>query len=203
MSTIKPAAEHLKDLRKCHDALKAHPFREYFQNDQTTGTYRSLFREYHELIHKSIEILIALHYYCSDKPLLSKEDLDWVHDFRSFLQAIYNLYIYRNDDGEEYHYFDTKVKGCPWTYREILSKTYITDINSVMIFFDKYIGYIHSFLDTGLFNMITAIKYEPVTYPHNGYYYKHMIILEKIDGKWKPKEEVPYIGTIPKEVTDV
>lgn len=65
-----------------------------------------------------------------------------------------------------------------------------------MIFFEMHLGYIHSFIDTGIFNAIAAIECEPVTSPHCGYYYKHMITLEKVDGEWKPKGEIPYIGTI-------
>ena len=190
------AKEHLLDLAKCHDAIKAHPFREHFQDDQNTGMFRALFKEYRELIYESTDILIALHYYCSDEPMLSKEDLEWVHDFRGFLLTIYNYYIYRNSEDEEHEYFDNKDKGCPLTYREILTKTHITDINSVMIFFDMYLGYIHSFIDTGIFNTIAAIEYEPVTTPHCGYYYKHMITLEKVDDKWRPRGDIPYIGTL-------
>lgn len=46
--------------------------------------------------------------------------------------------------------------------------------------------------------MIVAIEYEPVTNPHCGYYYKHMVTLEKIDGDWRIKGNVPYIGTMPR-----
>lgn len=199
----KTAQEHMEDLRKCHDALKAHPFREHFQDDRDTGTFRSLCKEYRNLIYESTDILIALHYYCSDEPILSKDDLEWVHDFRAFLMVIHNFYIYRNSEGEEREYFDKKDRGCPLTYREILTKTHITDINSVMIFFDMYLGYIHSFIDTGIFNTIAAIEYEPVTSPHSGYYYKHMITLEKVDGVWQPKGEVPYIGTISRQDNNI
>ena len=195
---IKLAGEHIADLIKVHDAIKNHPFRKHFYDDQDTGTFRALFKEYRNLIYESTDILIALHYYCSDKPILSKDDLEWVHNFRHFLLVIHNLYIYRNSEGEEYEYFDKKDRGCPLTYREILAKTHITDINSVMIFFDMYLGYIHSFIDTGIFNTIVAIEYEPVTSPHCGYYYKHMITLEKVDNEWRHKGEIPYIGAIPR-----
>ena len=49
----KTAKEHMEDLRKCHDALKAHPFREHFQDDRDTGTFRSLCKEYRNLIYES------------------------------------------------------------------------------------------------------------------------------------------------------
>lgn len=196
------AAAHIADLVKCHDAIKAHPFRKHFQDDQKTGTFRSMFEEYRKLIYESTEIFCSLHYDCIDKPVLTREDLEWVHDFRAFLMTIYNFYIYRNSDGEEYEYFDRLDRGCPITYREILGRTHITDINSVMMFLDIYLGYVHSFIDTGIFNMIAAIECEPVTTPNCGFYYKHMISLEKVDDKWQIKDKVPYIGVLPLKMSE-
>lgn len=203
MATSKQtAAVHMEDLRKCHDEIKAHPFREHFQDDPQTGTFRSMFESYRRLIYESTEILCSLYYYCIDEPILTRDDLEWVHDFRAFLLIIYNFYIYRNSDGEEYEYFDKLDRGCPITYREVLARTHITDINSVMMFLDTYLGYVHSFIDTGIFNMIAAIYYEPVTEPHCGLFYKHMTALVKVDGKWRLKDSIPLIGTLPRKMSE-
>lgn len=190
----KTAEEHLEDLIVCHDEIKKHPFRERFQDDQQTGTFKAMCEEYRCLVYRSTEILISLCYYCSDTPLLSKNDLEWVHDFRSFLLCLHNYYVYQHRDPE---YFDTPVKGSALTYREILSKTGITDINTVMIFLDKYLGYIHRFIEIRVLDAITAVEYEQVTRPHNGYYYKHLAEMTKVDGNWKVGE-VHYIGSAPR-----
>lgn len=186
---IKAAEEHINDLIKCHDEIKTHPFRKHFQDDQETGTFKAMFNEYRKLIYDSTDILIALHYYCADEPMLTRDDLEWVHDFRQFLLCLYNYYVYEHKGNRRFERFDTPTKGSSLTYREILTRTGITDINTVMIYLDKYLGYIHRFIETRAFDVITAIKYERVTNPHNGYYYYHLSEMVKVNGVWKFKEE--------------
>lgn len=190
----KTAHEHMADLIDCHDKIKAHPFRKHFQDDQNTGTFRSLCNEYRNLIYKSTEILVALCYYCSDDHVLEVDDLDWVHNFRAFLTRLYNRYVYVHKDKDAY--WNTRVGGCELKRRDVLAKTGIDDINTVMIYLDRYLGYIHKFIETGVFDVITSVEFEMVTNPHNGWYYEHLVDIVKIDGKWGLKDDVQYIGTI-------
>ena len=183
--------EHMSDLIVLHDKIKSHPFRHEFYNQHNVGTFKSLMKEYIRLIYNSTEIIDNLAYDCTDDSTVSKEDCFWVHDFRSWLFVLDILYI---DNDREW--LDTKrIKGLDITPREVYAKTHITDINAVMIFLDKYIGYIHQFIETREFKRIAGIHYEYSTKPHNGYYYKHMVGYEKINGVWKFITPPTLIGT--------
>ena len=186
----KTSAEWMEGLIKWHEEIKNHPFRKHFQGDQESGTWKFDFREYNELIYRCTELLINLHYYSTD-PILTKDDTEFIHDFRSFLLTIGYLYAprYKTDWLDEPD--DRHPEIIP---RKIYEKTGITDINNVMIFFEKFIGDIHQFIETKQFNRIAVIQYEPVAEPHNGYYYKHMIELEKVNDEWVPTEEILWIN---------
>ena len=185
------AQEWMDELIVLHDQIKSHPFRQEFTNQTNIGTWRSLFREYRNLIYETTEVMCDLEYRCVDDSPLEKGDGFWIHDFRSWLQNIYHLYIDTN-----YPYkLDREIRGLGITYGEFLGKTDITDINAVMIFLDKYVGYLHQFIETGVFVRTAGIHYECSTKPHNGYYYKHMTEYEKRDGKWGFINHPKLIGT--------
>lgn len=174
----KPSSEHMKDLISIHDEIKSHPFREHFQDDQSTGTFRSLSYEYFDLIYKSTEVLSGFAYYCSDDGGLDREDMEWIHDFRSMLFTIKQYYKNTSDP-----YYD-KVRIENLTSRDIMNKTGLTDINTIMIYFDKYLGYIHRYIETGKFDRICAVKYESVQKPGSGWYYKHLVEMVRTDSGW-------------------
>ena len=183
--------EHMNDLIDLHDKIKSHPFRQEFQNQHNVGTFKSLFTEYCNLIYKTTKVMINIAHYCNDESPVSKDDDFWIHDFRNWMFTLEIIYIDTDRD-----WLDTKdVKGLNVTPREVYAKTHITDINSVMIFFEKYIGYIHQFIETGKFKRIAGIHYEQTTNPHNGYYYKHMVEYEKTADGWKFVTPPKLIGT--------
>ena len=183
--------EWMDELIAQHDQLKAHPFRRVFMDQTNLGTWRSLFREYRKLIYDTTETICGLIYRSTDGSILDKDDGLWIHDFRSFLTNIYFIYIEKNYPAN----LDERIDSLDMTYGDLLDKTHITDIGAVMIFLDKYIGYIHQFIETGNFNRITGIHYEYSTEPHNGYYYKHMVEYEKKDGRWGFINPPRLIGT--------
>ena len=182
---------HMDDLIALHDKIKSHSFRKEFYKQHNIGTFKSLFKEYMSLIYDTTRVMINLAYYCKETSFITKDDCFWIHDFRNWLFVLDIIYVDTDRD-----WLDTKdVKGLGITPREVYAKTHITDINAVMIFLDKYIGYIHRFIETRQFNRIAGIYYECSTNPHNGYYYKHMVEYEKTDSGWKLIEEPALIGT--------
>lgn len=185
--TKRSTQEWMDRLIELHDALKSHPFRQKFTDQTNLGTWRSMFREYRKLIYDTTEVLCGFAYRCTDGELITKDDCFWVHDFRSWLINIHFYYT-----GE---YTNTKIDDLDMTYEELLSKTHITDIGSVMIFLERYIGDIHQFIETRQLHRITGIYYERSTDPHNGYYYKHMVEYAKGDDGWVLAERPILIGT--------
>lgn len=182
--------KYMDALIEIHDQIKAHPFRKEFSNQYNIGTFKSLCKEYMSLIYQTTEIICAIGYCCKDNNSITSGDCFWIHDFRSFLFNIDLIYI------KEPKFIDEKkVQGLDITPREVYSKTGLTDIGTVMIFLDKYIGYIHQFIETESFTRITSIKYELCTNPHNGYYYKHMVECEKTKDGWRIVELPEFIGT--------
>jgi hypothetical protein len=185
------AQEWMDELIALHDQIKSHPFRQEFTNQTNIGTWRSLFREYSHLIYETTEVMCSLEYYCTDDSPLEKGDDFWIHDFRSWLMNIHSVYI-------ETRYppnLDKNINGLNMTYGELLGKTHITDVGAVMIFLDQYVGYIHQFIETGVFVRTAGVHYELSANPHNGYYYKHMTEYEKRDGKWGFVNPPQLIGT--------
>lgn len=183
--------EHMNDLIALHDEIKSHPFRKEFQNQHNVGTFKSLFKEYCNLIYNTTKVMINIAYCCNGESPVSKDDDFWIHDFRSWLWLLNVIYI---DNDREWTY-TKKIEGLNITPIEFYSKTNTTDINAVMIFFDKYIGYIHQFIETREFKRIAGIHYEYSTKPHNGYYYKHMVEYEKTADGWKFITPPTLIGT--------
>lgn len=188
-----PFDEYLEILSDIHDKIKEHPFRKNFTDRTLIGTWKSQLREYKNLIYDSTEVLCYMAYGCKDSPI-TPEDTQWVHDFRNAAFVIDYYFLEKLDEG----YFKKRLASCNMTPEEIYEKTGANDINMWMLFFEKYIGYIHQFIETKQLNKICGIKYEKVTEPHNGHYYKHFVEFEKVDGKWQLVEEPDYIGTIPR-----
>ena len=185
------AQEWMDELIVLHNKIKSHPFRQEFTNQTNIGTWRSLFREYKSLIYETTEVMCGLEYDCTDDSPLEKGDNFWIHDFRSWLMNIHYIYIGTSYPAD----LSRNINGLNITYGEFLSKTDITDIGAIMIFLDKYVGYIHQFIETGVFVRAAGIHYEYSTKPHNGYYYKHMVEYEKRDGKWYFINRPKLIGT--------
>lgn len=183
--------EWMDELIAQHDQLKAHPFRSVFIDQTNLGTWRSLFREYKSLIYDTTETICGLIYRSTDGSILEKDDGFWIHDFRSWLMNIYYIYIETKYPAD----LDKRIEGLDITYGELLDRTHITDIAAVMIFLEKYVGYIHQFIETRRFDRITGVHYEYSTDPHNGYYYKHMVEYEKVDGRWRFVSPPVLIGT--------
>lgn len=191
----KTADEHMQDLIDLHEKIKAHPFRIKFTDQYNIGTFRALFKEYRSLIYDTTEVLCALKWRCTDTPMLNNEDLFWVHDFRGWLFTLSVVYDPYHDD-----YLDKPIRGINMTARDVYAATGMTNINCVMEFLEKYVGYIHRFIETRKFDYITCIQYERVTNPHNGHYYKHMLECVKTETGWTYIKPPAWIGTQPRQL---
>lgn len=176
----------MEKLIEIHDKLKNHPFRESFisKGEFLKGTYLSQMSEYLKLIYESTEIFCDM-IYCKE-PILSKDDGFWIHDFRSLLyniRTVHGLNYFEGDDLEKY--LDRPRDSLGMTLRDFYSFQGILDISNVMIFLDNYIGTIHQYIETGIFNKIFAVKYETAI---PGWYLKHRVLYEKVNGVWEISE---------------
>ena len=190
LDTKQPYSYYKEKLQEIHDRIKEHPFRIQFQNEFQEGTFKSLYKEYTNLIYDATEVISYMCYYCSDSPLNKKRDDFWIHDFRSFLLTAKFWFTKRfNDD-----YYEEIAEGLTITKREILEKTGVTDINVVMIWLEKFITNIHVFLQTGCFERINGVEFEHTTKPHNGWYYKHLVEFEREGDGWKWVHEPEWIN---------
>lgn len=173
----KPYTEILKDLIDTHEKLKNHPFREKFTDQFNEGTFKSLYKEYSDLIYETTEIFSRMAYYCTTDSPISKEDTFWIHDFRSAMFTFNNIFYY----DKKWMYNEDRHDNLGCSPYEFYKKFGLTDINNIMLFFERYIQYIHQFIESGEFEKIAAIYYE--TYVP-GWYIKHMTDYIKVDGKW-------------------
>ena len=164
-------------LRECHDKLKNHKFREIFHEDINSISWRAQCEDFRKLIYNSTEILSHMAYYNNDEtPIISTYDTNWIHDFRSFLIMFYNIHIYPRDWMNNYK------EDLDMTIYDFYKMQGFDDIRNIMMFLDRYIQYLHQFIETGVFNKIAAIKYEKYS---PGWYTKKMLDYEKRDdGKW-------------------
>lgn len=185
--------DYKQNLIEIHNKLKEHPFRKNFMDKTLEGTWKAQLKEYRNLLYESTNVICDIIYRCKDGPL-KREDGEWIHNFRHLLLAIDYFYLGKLRDS----YIHTKIKDFHLTPYEVMSTTGITDIATLMIFFEKYISYIHMLIETDSLEKICGVEYERCTEPHNGYYYEHLIDYEKIDGEWKIVTEPKWIGTIKK-----
>lgn len=191
LSTKMPYSYYKEKLQEIHDKIKEHQFRIEFKNEFSKGTFKSLFKEYRGLIYDATEVLGYMEYYCDDSPI-ARGDGFWIHDFRGAMLTLGFFFDERFKDD----YYDTPVERINLTPRQIYNKTGVDDINIIMLWFEKFITDIHVFLQTDIFDRITGVEYEPVTKPHNGWYYKHLVEYErKEDGSWGLIHEPNWIGT--------
>ena len=169
--------EWMNDLIVLHDKLKNHPFREKFTDTFNTGTFKSLYKEYTDLIYETTEVISSMGYYCNTDSPISKEDTFWIHDFRSAMFTFNNIFYY----DKKWMYNEDRHDNLGCSPYDFYKKFGLTDINNIMLFFERYIQYIHQFIESREFEKIAAIYYE--TYVP-GWYIKHMTDYIKVDGKW-------------------
>jgi len=176
MREIFKAEDVLEKLRLAHDEIKSHRFREIFYDEFAVG-WKAGLRDYSSKIYKLTELLCDLAYRTEEYKHL-QPDMWWVHNFRSDY-SIVNAIL----EQKSYH-----IKRM-----ELQSKTNLSTVGDLMVHWDKFISYLHRFLDTNEFTNCVHIDYELEAIPHNGYYFYHSAEYAKINGKWVLTKPINYV----------
>lgn len=176
----KTAEEHKQDLIALHNSIKNHIFRRVFIDDSLKGTHRALCKDYMNLIYESTEKLSNLAYYTTDRCIVDKKDLFWIHDFRSLIFTI--EYIH----SEDRDLLKPLNPNTTTTRQDIYQMTGLTDISTVMLYLEKYLQFLHRFIETGELNDICSVRMKEFI---PGWYLREMVILHR-DSKDQPWIEI-------------
>lgn len=168
---------YMDKLIEIHDQLKNHKFREIFHDDTNKLTWTAQCENFRKLVYESTEIISHMAYYNNDEnPIINIPDTNWIHDFRGFLLRFYNIFIFDKDWMNEYQ------EDLGMSIREFYQTMGLTDINHCMLFFDRYIQYLHQFIETGRFIKIAAVNNIP--YKRGWCKLVFMDYEKHDDGKW-------------------
>lgn len=171
--------DNWNELIQLHNEIKNHQFRVAFINEELPE-YKRLGKKYIDLIYKSTELICNIAYYTKDYEYL-QEDCWWIHNFRSGLWMAQRMIngSFREDTPQHMH--DQE-------------KTNYSNVSTIMLFLEKYVMYLHRFIETKQINGIVHIDYEQQSIPHNGWYYYHATEYFKNDnGEWALKEPIVYV----------
>lgn len=189
-------------LVEIHDKIKDHPFRTSFAvpEELRGGEWKVQFEEYRKLL---LELAYTTNTIMwgkcckGDKIKYNKNTLwciektKWVHDFAGLLTQVRLCYQL---SGLKDHSQDI-IPGLNITRKQLWDEEGITNLPFLMMYFDRFVGYIHSYIETGVLTDITYVVTEKTTNPHNGFYFYHLCIAHMIeDGSWKLEEKVKYRG---------
>ena len=189
-------------LIQMHDKAKNHPFREHFAapEELRNGVWKSEFEDFRKTLVEltyTVNDIIWSKCYKDGKVDYNKygnwcvEKTKWVHNFIGLLQSLKAVYSI----GVSPSFLEKELLGLNITVKELYDMDKLTDISYLMIYFDRFIGYIHNYIETGVLTDITYVVLEKTTNPHNGHYYRYLCIAHiDEDGKWKLEDKVPYRG---------
>ena len=107
---------------------------------------------------------------------ISRFNIQGIHDFRGFLLRFYNIFIFDKDWMNKYQ------EDLGMSIREFYQTMGLTDINHCMLFFDRYIQYLHQFIETGRFTKIAAVN--NIQYKRGWCKLVFMDYEKHDDGKW-------------------
>ena len=167
------------ELVQLHNEIKNHQFRVVFINEELPE-YKRLGKEYLDLIYKSTELICRLAYYTKEYEYLT-QDCWWIHNFRSGLWMAQRIINggFREDIPQHMH--DQE-------------KTNYSNTSTIMLFLEKYVMYLHRFIETKQINGIVHIDYEQQAIPHNGWYYYHATeYIKDVNGVWALTEPIQYV----------
>lgn len=169
------------ELTDIHLQIKEHPFRQIFAQDKySVARYEKHCQSYLDLIYKSTDKLCDLAYHTTEFEYL-KKDLWWIHNFRG---GLWNISQMAKDD---YRHYTVE-------HRHDQDKTNFASVADGMLWLEKYVMYLHRFLETKQLNGIVHVDYECQALPHNGWYYYHLTEYKKDEnGKWQLVSPIKYV----------